>query len=134
VFKPQCLPANLADRKWGSSYLTRQFFHQLGAELGERVLLVVAWKCDDSVDGSNSNSGTDVVPADQLVAAALNLVGSHAIFGRNWGCESGAYYKNLHFELCYYQAIEEAIQLKLQRVEAGAQVLSSPCFSKLPWH
>lgn len=46
---------------------------------------------------------------------------SHCLFGRNWGCAAGKEFKNLHFELCYYQAIEEAIQRKLPRVEAGAQ-------------
>ena len=54
-----------------------------------------------------------------LVGAALNLVGSEAIFGRNWGCSR--FVPALHFEVCYYQAIEEAIQSKLRRVEAGAQ-------------
>lgn len=54
------------------------------------------------------------------VAGALNLRGSHALFGRNWGCSREV--KHLHFELCYYQALDAAIQLKLPRVEAGAQV------------
>lgn len=58
---------------------------------------------------------------DRIVAGALNLVGSHAVYGRNWGCEAGMHVKNLHFELCYHQAIEHAIELRLPRVEAGAQ-------------
>lgn len=97
-----------ADRKWGSAYLTKAFFLQLGTTLGDRVLLVVAY--DDSYS------------AHEPVAGALNLVGSEALFGRNWGCRFGDRYKHLHFELCYYQAIEAAIELGLQRVEAGAQV------------
>eukprot|EP00775_Hariotina_reticulata_P008893 gene8893-9070_t len=91
------------DKKWGSAYLTRDFFQRLGSEMGDDVLLVVAEE-----DGSP-------------VAAALNLVGSHCLYGRNWGCEAGKDYKHLHFELCYYQAIEEAIVRQLPRVEAGAQ-------------
>jgi uncharacterized protein len=93
-----------ADRKWGEAYLTRDFFHRL-SNIGERVMLVVA----------HDSQG-------ELVAGALNLIGSKAIFGRNWGCRTGSFYKNLHFELCYYQAIEAAIELGLERVEAGAQV------------
>jgi uncharacterized protein len=99
-----------ADRKWGNAYLTRDFFHRVGAALGDRVLLVVAYD-DDNCGG-------------KLVAAALNFVGDTALYGRNWGCAPGADYKNLHFELCYYQAIEAAIELGLERVEAGAQVRS----------
>jgi len=55
----------------------------------------------------------------ELVAGALNFIGEDCIYGRNWGCT--AEFKNLHFETCYYQAIEEAIERGLQRVEAGAQ-------------
>lgn len=97
-----------ADRKWGSRYLTKDFFKRLGDTMSDRVLLVVAY--DDAFD------------PDLPVAAALNLVGSHALVGRNWGCRFGSRYKHLHFELCYYQAIEAAIELGLDRVEAGAQV------------
>jgi uncharacterized protein len=97
-----------ADRKWGQVYLTRDFFRLVGETMGERIILVVA--CD-------SNRG------DEIVAAALNFVGSNALFGRLWGCRYGQVYKNLHFELCYYQAIEAAIELGLRRVEGGAQVL-----------
>lgn len=56
-----------------------------------------------------------------LLHVPLLLPCSHCLFGRNWGCAPGKEFKNLHFELCYYQAIEEAIQRKLPRVEAGAQ-------------
>ena len=75
-----------ADRKWGSAYLTRDFFDQLQASMPERVLLVMV---EDS-------TGT-------LVAGALNLIGSDALFGRNWGCDWGLHVKFLHFEVCYYQ-------------------------------
>jgi predicted N-acyltransferase len=89
------------DRKWGSAYLTRKFFSLLGERLGHRVVLMYA------------ESGG--VP----VAGALNLAGSEALYGRNWGCRGD--YPFLHFELCYYRAIDWAIEHGLQRVEAGAQ-------------
>jgi predicted N-acyltransferase len=60
-----------------------------------------------------------------MVAGALNLVGDDAIHGRNWGCDAD--FKSLHFECCYYQAIEEAIARGLERVEAGAQVCVMLC-------
>ena len=90
-----------SDRKWGYPYLNREFFHRLGDAMAERVALVVA-----------ESEG-------RLVAGALNLIGSAALYGRNWGCLGD--YKFLHFEACYYQAIEFAIARGLQRVEAGAQ-------------
>jgi len=89
------------NRKWGSPYLTRGFFDRLGSTLGDHVVLMVAEK--------------DGMP----VAGALNLRGSAALFGRNWGCLAD--YRFLHFELCYYQAIDYAIAHGLARVEAGAQ-------------
>jgi len=89
------------DRKWGSAYLTRKFFSLLGERLGRRVVLMYA-----------ENNG---VP----VAGALNLAGSEALYGRNWGCRGD--WPFLHFELCYYRAIDWAIAHGLQRVEAGAQ-------------
>ena len=89
------------DRKWGSAYLTPKFFPLLGERLGERVVLMLARK--------------DGVP----VAGALNLVGSDALYGRNWGCRGE--FPFLHFELCYYRAIDFAIAHGLARVEAGAQ-------------
>ncbi|MCH8035592.1 MAG: N-acetyltransferase [Proteobacteria bacterium] len=90
-----------ADRKWGSPYLTRDFFHRLGETLTERVVLVVA-----------EDRG-------EMIAAALNLLGEDALYGRNWGALGD--YRFLHFEACYYQAIEFAIEHGLARVEAGAQ-------------
>jgi predicted N-acyltransferase len=89
------------DRKWGSAYLTRSFFPMLSERLGDRVVLMMA-----EHDG-------------RLVAGALNLMGDEALYGRNWGCRGD--WPFLHFELCYYRAIEFAIEHKLPRVEAGAQ-------------
>lgn len=88
-------------RKWGSPYLTRRFFDQIGNNLADHVVLMLAEK-----DG-------------QPVAGALNLRGRDALYGRNWGCLAD--YRFLHFELCYYQAIDYAIAHGLARVEAGAQ-------------
>ena len=90
-----------ADRKWGTPYLTREFFHLLGETMADRVVLVVA-----------EDRG-------ELAAAALNLMGEDALYGRNWGARGD--YRFLHFEACYYQAIEFAIAHGLARVEAGAQ-------------
>lgn len=78
---PPLLPP-AADRKWGTPYLTRQFFSQLGERMADRVLLVLA----------EDGDGTPV-------AGALNLIGSHALFGRNWGCVYGDRVPNLHFEV-----------------------------------
>jgi uncharacterized protein len=89
------------DRKWGSAYLTRRFFSLLGERLGERVVLMLA-----------ENGG-------KPVAGALNLAGDEALYGRNWGCRGD--WPFLHFELCYYRAIDWAIAHGLKRVEAGAQ-------------
>jgi predicted N-acyltransferase len=88
-------------RKWGRPYLTREFFNLLGSAMPENVVLMFAEK-----DG-------------QPVAGALNLRGSDCLYGRNWGCLDE--FKFLHFELCYYQAIDYAIAHDLARVEAGAQ-------------
>ena len=77
-----------ADKKWGQAYLNRKFFHLLGETMPERVVMAVA------ADGK---------PQGEVVAAALNLQGSRALFGRNWGCDNSLFIKNLHFELCYYQ-------------------------------
>jgi len=88
-------------RKWGTPYLTRRFFDLIGSAMPENVVLMFAEK-----DG-------------EPVAGALNLKGSDCLYGRNWGCLDE--YKFLHFELCYYQAIDYAIEHKLARVEAGAQ-------------
>jgi len=89
------------DKKWGQSYLTRDFFSLLGENLGDQVVLI-------SVEDNG-----------QLVAAALNLSGNGTLYGRNWGCDE--VHKFLHFEACYYQAIDYAIRHGLKRVEAGAQ-------------
>ncbi len=88
-------------RKWGSPYLTRSFFDILGDTMADKVVLVMA-----EADG-------------QTVGGALNLRGDDTLYGRYWGClESHAF---LHFEACYYQAIDFAIANGLKRVEAGAQ-------------
>jgi predicted N-acyltransferase len=89
------------DRKWGSPYLTRGFFTALSETMPGSVLLVLAER-----DG-------------KFIAGALNLIGSEALYGRNWGAI--AHVPCLHFEACYYQAIEWAITRGLARVEAGAQ-------------
>lgn len=88
-------------RKWGMPYLTRKFFDLAHERLRDDMLLVLA------VCGG--------VP----VAAALNFIGREALFGRYWGC--GEHHPAMHFELCYYQAIDYAIEKGLARVEAGAQ-------------
>jgi len=90
-----------SDKKWGQAYLTRRFFSLLGARLGRAVVLIVVEK-----DG-------------RPVAGALNLRGGDTLYGRNWGCVAD--YKFLHFEACYYQAIDYAIANGLKWVEAGAQ-------------
>lgn len=90
-----------SDRKWGSAYLNRRFFAIIGERMPEKIVLVLA-RC-----GAN------------YVAGAFNLLGKDTIYGRNWG--SYGEYKFLHFECCYYQAIEFAISRGLKRVEAGAQ-------------
>ena len=89
------------DRKWGAPYLTRPFFDLLQERMADQVMLVMAYQ-----DG-------------HPIAGALNLVGSQTLYGRNWGCDGN--YKFLHFEACYYQAIEFAIERGLQTVEAGTQ-------------
>ena len=88
-------------RKWGRPYLNRAFYSRLGQTLGDRILLVMAKR------------------GDRYIAGALNLLGDDCIYGRNWGAVEDVPF--LHFELCYYQAIEHAIRLGLPRVEAGAQ-------------
>ena len=89
------------DKKWGQSYLNREFFSLLGENLGGQVVLI------------------SVEDEGRLVAGALNLRGNDTLYGRNWGCDDD--HKFLHFEACYYQAIDFAIRNGLQRVEAGAQ-------------
>lgn len=88
-------------RKWGTPYLTRDFFSRLGQSLSHQTLLLMA-----------KRNG-------KYIAGALNLFGDGALFGRNWGTVD--YVPFLHFETCYYQAIDFAIARRLKRVEAGAQ-------------
>jgi hypothetical protein len=88
-------------RKWGQPYLTREAFTLLGERMGDRILLVLAFI------------------GEMPVAGALNFIGPDALYGRYWGAVLDKPF--LHFELCYYQAIDAAIALGLSRVEAGAQ-------------
>ncbi len=88
-------------RKWGRPYLTRAFFSLISERMADRVLLLIAEK-----DG-------------QPIAGALNFIGGDVLYGRYWGCTQDIPF--LHFELCYYQAIDFAIARGLSRVEAGAQ-------------
>jgi len=96
-------------RKWGRPYLTRAFFSLLSERMAERVLLILAFR------DPGSGSGAGGVP----IAGALNLIGADALYGRYWGCVADV--PHLHFELCYYQAIDAAIARGLSRAEAGAQ-------------
>ncbi|OYY79696.1 MAG: GNAT family N-acetyltransferase [Sphingomonas sp. 28-62-20] len=88
-------------RKWGQPYLTRRFFSLLGERMADRVLLILAER-----DG-------------RPIAGALNLIGADTLYGRYWGATEEVPF--LHFELCYYQAIDAAIARGLRAVEAGAQ-------------
>ena len=88
-------------RKWGRPYLTREFFSLIGERMADRILLVMAKR------------------AGKWIAGAINFIGAEALYGRNWGAVE--HHPFLHFEVCYYQAIEFAIARKLARVEAGAQ-------------
>jgi hypothetical protein len=88
-------------RKWGRPYLNRRFFSLIGERMADRILLIMA-----------KHGG-------RTIAGALNLIGDTRLYGRNWGCIEDRPF--LHFEICYYQAIEFAIARGLQRVEAGAQ-------------
>jgi predicted N-acyltransferase len=88
-------------RKWGTPYLTRDFFSRIQQTMADDILLIMAKR-----DG-------------RYIAGALNFIGGDTLYGRNWGCLED--HPFLHFELCYYQAIDFAIERGLQRVEAGAQ-------------
>lgn len=88
-------------RKWGHPYLTRTFFRLIAERMSDRLLLIMAERNGEPIAG------------------ALNLIGGDALYGRYWGCVEDVPF--LHFELCYYQAIEFAIERGLARVEAGAQ-------------
>jgi predicted N-acyltransferase len=88
-------------RKWGSPYLTRAFFDLVHRDMAQDVVLVLAER------------------EGRWIAGALNFIGRETLFGRYWGCTE--HHPFLHFELCYYQAIDLAIARGLGRVEAGAQ-------------
>lgn len=88
-------------RKWGQPYLNRKFFSLISERMGERIVLIMARR------------------AKRYIAGALNFLGRDTIYGRYWGTTEERPF--LHFEVCYYQAIEYAIEKKLARVEAGAQ-------------
>jgi hypothetical protein len=88
-------------RKWGHPYLTREFFSRVGASMADQILLVMA-----------KRNG-------RYIAGALNFFGDGILYGRNWGCSE--FVPFLHFETCYYQAIDFAIARGLRKVEAGAQ-------------
>ncbi|TYO89539.1 GNAT family N-acetyltransferase [Oceanicella actignis] len=88
-------------RKWGRPYLTRAFFEEAHAHLRDDILLILAER------------------EGRPIAGALNFIGREALFGRWWGCLERRPF--LHFELCYHQAVEAAIEMGLSRVEAGAQ-------------
>ncbi|MCY3541862.1 MAG: GNAT family N-acetyltransferase [Gammaproteobacteria bacterium] len=90
-----------SSRKWGSAYLNREFFSLLSTTMSDQILLILCRR------------GT------KYIAGALNFLGDETLYGRNWGCIE--HYPFLHFELCYYQAMEYAIQHRLQSLEAGAQ-------------
>ena len=92
---------NTVDKKWGGAYLTKNFFYLINQNMKDKVLLVIAKQ------------------HDKIVAAALNFIGDNTLYGRNWGSIVDIPF--LHFELCYYQAIEFAIERKIKKVEAGAQ-------------
>ena len=89
------------NQKWNPPYLTRKFFSLVGASMGDQILLIM------------------VKQNGRYVAGALNFFDETTLYGRNWGCTT--YVPFLHFEACYYQAIDFAIEKKLARVEAGAQ-------------
>jgi len=88
-------------RKWGRPYLTRAFYSQIGETMADRIVLIMAKR-----DG-------------QWIAGAINFIGSDTLFGRHWGAIE--HHPFLHFEVCYYQAIDFAIRHGLKTVEAGAQ-------------
>jgi len=101
-------------RKWGSPYLTRSFFSMINETMPDQTLLVMAKR------------------EGRYVAGALNFIGSDTLFGRNWGCVED--HPFLHFECCYYQAIDFAISRGLKKVEAGAQGAHKLARGYLPTH
>lgn len=89
------------DRKWAHAYLNEAFFLRLGETMADRVVMIVG------------------EAGGKMICGALNLLGTDTLYGRNWGADGD--YKFLHFEACYYRAIDFAIEHGLKRVEAGAQ-------------
>ena len=102
------------NRKWGTPYLTREFFSIIGQIMPDDVLLIMCRR------------------DDQYIAGAINFIGGDCLFGRNWGCIE--HHPFLHFEVCYYQAIQFAIERGLQRVEAGAQGKHKLARGYMPTH
>jgi len=88
-------------RKWGTPYLTREFFSEVSAKMPDQTLLIMAKR------------------NERYIAGAINFIGGDTLFGRHWGCVED--HRFLHFEVCYYQAIDFAIEHNLTYVEAGAQ-------------
>ncbi len=88
-------------RKWGRPYLTREFFSLAGQSMADKIILIMARR------------------EGRYIAGAINFCGADTLYGRNWGCRED--HPFLHFEVCYHQAIDHAIENGLQRVEAGAQ-------------
>ena len=92
---------NTIDKKWGGAYLTKNFFYLINKTMKNKILLIIAKQ------------------NNKIVAGALNFIGSNTLYGRNWGSIVDIPF--LHFELCYYQAMEYAIDNNIKTVEAGAQ-------------
>ena len=92
---------NTIDKKWGGAYLTKKFFYLINKTMKNKILLIIAKQ------------------NNKIVAGALNFIGRNTLYGRNWGSIVDIPF--LHFELCYYQAIEYAIDNNIKKVEAGAQ-------------
>ena len=105
---------NTSERKWGSHYLTRQFFSLITESMAAQILLMMCKR-----DG-------------RYIAGALHFIGGDCLYGRYWGCLEE--HPFLHFETCYYQAIEFAIERKLARVEAGAQGAHKLARAYMPMH
>lgn len=101
-------------RKWGTPYLTREFFSLINETMADDTLLIMAKR------------------EGRYIAGALNFIGSETLFGRNWGCIED--HPFLHFECCYYQAIDFAISRGLKKVEAGAQGAHKLARGYLPEH
>ncbi|MBL4679343.1 MAG: N-acetyltransferase [Pseudomonadales bacterium] len=103
-----------SSRKWGSPYLTRTFFSLIGETMSKDILLIMCKR------------------EGRYIAGAINFIGGDCLYGRNWGCIE--HHSMLHFEVCYYQAIQFAIENGLSRVEAGAQGEHKLARGYLPSH